>query len=99
MTIIEIRPCPNLEFTNHGYCDKCNSRHVRKGYLSYCAFHTILPMLQQAIAESPESETAVMLNKKITSQLKAYDTLRKKYDISKGHQDELLDKVSQYSNH
>ena len=54
MDVKEICPCVNLECPNHGNCEKCTSRHLNKGFLNFCGFHTILPLLQEAIDASPD---------------------------------------------
>jgi hypothetical protein len=62
MDLKEICPCPNLNCPNRGYCDKCSSRHVCIGYLNYCAFQTLLPVIRQVIDDAPESATAKKLD-------------------------------------
>lgn len=98
-TMNDICPCPNLDCPNHGICENCNSRHTRLGYLSYCAFHTILPSIRKIISADPESVAAKKLEALITPQLEAYDKLMKKYHLTKENQDELLKKVAAYSDH
>ena len=61
MDMKEICPCPNQDCPNHGDCEKCISRHLKKGYLNYCAFHTILPLLREAIDADPDSPAAQKL--------------------------------------
>lgn len=95
----EICPCPNLKCPIHGDCEKCNSRHVRKGFLSYCAFHTILPAIRQVIDETPESPVAKKLEALITPQLQAYEKLMDEHGLSQKNQDSLLKKVGEYSDY
>ncbi len=99
MDMKEICPCPNLNCPNHGDCAKCNSRHTRLGYLNYCAFHTLLPTIQQVIDSAPESPTAKKLDGLIGLQLQAYEKLMNEHGLSKENQDSLLKKVAQYSDH
>ena len=94
-----ICPCPNLPCPNHGYCDKCTSRHLRKGFLSYCAFHTILPTLQEVVAEDPESPAAKKLDGLLTAQLQAYDKLMQTHGLSQEDQEKMLKKVAAHSDH
>lgn len=99
MDLKEICPCPNLNCPNHGYCDKCTSRHVRLGYLSYCAFHTILPTIKQVIDDAPESPTAKKLDALIRPQLQAYEKLMNEHGLSRENQERLLKKMANYSDH
>lgn len=99
MDMKEICPCPNLNCPNHGDCEKCISRHARKGFLNYCAFHTILPSLQKVMDEAPESATAKKLGALITPQLKAYETLMNEHGLTQENQERLFKKVSEYSDH
>ena len=99
MEMKDICPCPNLNCPNHGCCDKCTSRHLRKGFLNYCGFHTILPTIRQAIDESPESSAAKKLDALIGAHLQAYEKLMDTHDLSQESQDRLLQKVAQYSEH
>lgn len=92
-------PCPNPHCPNHGDCARCNSRHTRQGYLSYCAFHTILPLIQQAITAAPESPTAQILEAKISHQLQAYEKLRCQFGVTQEQSDQCLEKVKAYSPH
>jgi hypothetical protein len=92
----EICPCPKINCPNHGNCEKCNSRHVRLGFLNYCAFYTILPAIKQVIGDSPESSTAQKLNSLIAGQLQAYEKLMETHDLSQENQDRLLKKVSEF---
>ena len=99
MGMKEICPCPNLNCPNHGYCDKCVSRHVRKGFLNYCSFHTLLPTIKQVIADDPESPAAKKMDALLGAQLKAYEKLIAQHGLSQENQDRLLKKVSEYSDH
>ena len=99
MNIKEICPCPNLTCPNHGDCEKCISRHVRLGFLNYCAFHTILPTIKQVIDDDPESPTAKKLNDLIQAQLQAYEKLMNDHGLSRENQNSLLKKVAEYSDH
>jgi len=93
----DICPCPNPNCPNHGDCAKCNSSHIRKGYLSYCAFHTILPALRQVIAESPDSPAAKKLDSLIQPQLAAYEKLKAKHGLSQEELDRKFAKVANFS--
>ena len=99
MDMKEICPCPNLDCPNHGFCDKCISRHLRGGFLNYCAFYTILPTLQEAIDASPESPTAKKLATLIGDRLKVNEKLMEKHGISKESRETLLKKVAEYSDY
>ncbi len=99
MDMNEICPCPKLSCPNHGYCDKCISRHVRKGFLNYCSFHTLLPTINKVIDETPESPTAKMLDELIKGQLQAYEKSMNEYGLSQENQNRLFKKVSEYSDH
>jgi hypothetical protein len=92
-------PCPNLNCPNHGYCDKCNSRHTRIGHLNYCAFNTILPTLKGVINEDPESPAAKKLDTLIGAQLQAYEKLMSENNLTQESQDRLLKKVAEYSDY
>ena len=99
MDIKEICPCPKLTCPNHGYCDKCTSRHLRLGFLNYCSFHTILPTIRKAIDEAPESSLATKLDDLMQAQLKAYDSLMDEHGLSHDSQDRLLKMVAKHSDH
>ena len=99
MDIKEICPCPKLNCPNHGYCDKCTSRHVRKGFLNYCSFQTILPTIKQAIDHDPESPTAKKLANSIGAKLQSYEKLMNEFGLSQDNQNRLLKKVAEYSDH
>lgn len=99
MNMGESCPCPNLECPNHGYCDRCNSRHVRKGYLSYCAFHTILPSLRKAMDADPKSTAALTLGEILAPQLEAYEALKEKFGLAQEDLDARFVKVSRHSDY
>jgi len=99
MNMKEICPCPNLSCPNHGDCEKCISRHVRLGFLNYCAFHTILPTIKQVIDSAPGSPTARRFHELIQAQLQAYDNLMDEHGLSQESQNRLLKMVSEYSDH
>ncbi|MCP4217625.1 MAG: hypothetical protein GY765_23485 [bacterium] len=92
-------PCPNLNCPNHGNCEDCTSRHLKKGALTYCSFHTILPSLQKVMAEDPGSPTAKKLGALLKSPLQAYQTLMEKHGLSQEHQDNLLKMAAEYSDY
>jgi hypothetical protein len=96
MEMKAICPCPNLDCPNHGYCDKCISRHLRLGHLNFCAFQTVLPALRDAIALSPESPTAKRLQAMIDMQQGAYAKLMEKHGITAEKQGERLKQVAEY---
>jgi hypothetical protein len=97
MDMKAICPCPNLACPNHGYCDKCTSRHTRLGYLNYCAFQTLLPAIQKVIDGNPDSPAAKDLKGLIGAQLGAYEGLMETHGLSKENQDKLLKKVAEFS--
>lgn len=99
MEIKEICPCPNLDCPNHGFCDRCISRHLRAGYLNFCAFYTVLPALQEAIEADRESLTAKKLRTMTGNLLNAYARLMEKHHISKESQERLLKMVADYSDY
>ena len=99
MDMKEICPCPNLDCPNHGYCDNCTSRHLRKGSLNYCAFQTLLPTIKQAIDEDPESPTAKKLEALINTRLQGFEKLMNKHGLSQENQDRLLKKVAEHSDY
>lgn len=92
----DICPCPNPACPNHGDCSKCTGSHIRKGYLSYCAFHTILPTIERLIKEDPGSPAAEKLKGLIDPQLKAYRKLMDKHGISEKECRRRLKKVAEY---
>lgn len=94
MDIKAICPCPKLNCPNHGYCDKCISKHLRKGSLNYCAFHTLLPTIKQAIDSDPESPAAKHLDALMVKQLQAYEKLMDQHGLSQERQSELLKKMA-----
>ena len=97
MDMKEICPCPNLECPNHGICENCTSRHLRKGSLNFCGLHTILPALQEAIEASPESPTAKKLASLLENTSKIHAGLREKHGISMERQEQRLKEVAGYS--
>jgi hypothetical protein len=97
MEMKDICPCHNLDCPNHGNCENCTSRHLKKGALNYCGFHTILPTLQDAIAASPESPTAKKLSALIENTQAVYAKLLEKNDLTKETQGRLLEKVADFS--
>ena len=99
MNMKAICPCPKLSCPNHGYCDKCTSRHVRLGFLNYCAFHTLLPTMKQVMEGAPESPTSQKLNDLIQAQLQAYDQLMDEHGLSQEGQNRLLKQIAEYSDH
>lgn len=99
MDMKEICPCHNLDCPNHGYCDKCISRHLNKGSLNYCGFHTFLPTLQEAIAASPESPAAKKLTLLIGNTLETYGKLMEKHGLTRERQEGLLKKVANFSDY
>ena len=99
MDMKEICPCVNIDCPNHGNCEKCTSRHLRKGNLNYCGFYTVLPELQEAIKASPESPTAQKLAVMIEKRLETYDKLTAKHGLNIREQEQLLKKVADYSDY
>lgn len=99
MTMKEICPCPNLKCPNHGNCQNCTSRHTRLGNLNYCAFQTILPKIEQVIANSDDSKTKQELEALISPQLQAYEKLMLKHGLSLESQARLFKRVTEYSDY
>ena len=99
MDVKEICPCVNLEGPNHGNCEKCTSRHLNKGFLNFCGFHTILPVLQDAIEASPESPTAKKLADLIEKRLGVNNKLMEKHAISEEDNARLLVKMAEFSDY
>ena len=99
MDVKEICPCVNVECPNHGYCEKCTSRHLNKGFLNFCGFHTILPFLQEAIDASPDSPTAQKLLDLIQKTSGTYDKLMEKHGISEEDKGRLLEKMTDFSDY
>lgn len=95
----DICPCVNVGCPNHGDCEKCTSRHLKRGYVNYCAFYTALPGLQEAINASPESATAKILASMIETRLASYDQLMEKHGLSKERQEQLLKAVADFSDY
>jgi hypothetical protein len=82
--------CPNATCPNHGDCEACTSSHVSKGYLSYCAFQTILPALRGILDASPPSEASEKLEALIAPQLEAYEKLKARHGLSQEELDRRL---------
>lgn len=99
MEMKDICPCHKLDCPNHGNCEKCTSRHLRKGSLNYCGFYTILPTLKEAIAASPESPTAKKLSSLIETREENYDKLLEKNGLTREGQDRLLKSVADFSDY
>ncbi len=99
MEMKDICPCHKLDCPNHGNCEKCTSRHLRKGTLNYCGFYTILPTLKEAIAASPESPTAKKLSSLIETREENYDKLLEKNGLTREGQDRLLKSVADFSDY
>lgn len=99
MDMKEICPCVNLGCPNHGNCEKCTSRHLKKGSLNYCAFYTVLPALQEAIDASPESPAGKKLAALVGDRLATYDKLMAKHGISHEDKDRLLSLVANFSDY
>ena len=99
MEMKEICPCVNIDCPNHGICENCTSRHLRKGSLNYCAFYTVLPELQEAIKASPESPTAKKLTSMIEARLETYSKLTAKHGLTEQGQGQLLKKVADFSDY
>lgn len=89
-------PCPNLACSNHGDCAKCTGSHIGKGYLSYCAFHTILPTLEKVIENDPDSAIAARLRGLIDPQLQAYKDLMSKHGVTDATCKSRLKQVAEY---
>ncbi len=99
MEMRDICPCVNLDCPNHGNCENCTSRHLRKNSLNCCGFYTVLPELQEAIKASPESPTARKLASLIDSRLELYDKLTAKHGLNNQEQEQLLKKVADFSDY
>ena len=74
-------------------------RHLRKGFLNYCGFRTLLPTIKQVRDEAPESPTAQKLDALMRAQLQAYEKLMNEHRLSQDNQDRLLKKVAEFSEH
>ena len=99
MGVQTICPCPNLNCPNHGDCEKCTSRHVRKGFLNYCSFHTWLPTMQAVVDKDPTSPASRQLAGLLDAQLEAYGKLMDEHGLTPAGQEKLLSKVAQFSDH
>jgi hypothetical protein len=95
----EICPCVKLECPNHGFCEKCTSRHLRMGSLNYCAFYAVLPDLQAAIAESPDSPAARKLASLVDARLRIYDQLTADHGLSDERQRGLRRAMAEFSDY
>ncbi len=96
---LNICPCPNLGCPNHGSCKDCTSRHLKIGTLNYCGFYSILPVLEEAIAVSPNSPSAQIIKKLVEKQTQAYVKLMERHCISGARQAELRLEKSKVSAH
>ena len=99
VNIKDICACPNLSCPNHGKCDQCTSRHVRLGYLNYCAFHTMVPALEKTIEAHPDSVVSKELEALIAIQSNSYNKLMEKNGLTKENQDRLYQLMATYSKH
>ncbi len=99
MEMKAICPCVNLDCPNHGNCEKCISRHLKKGSLNYCAFYTVLSELQEAIDASPESPTAKKLALMTENIRATYGKLMEKHGLSKERQERLLKEAAHFSDY
>ncbi|MBN1857564.1 MAG: hypothetical protein JW846_11525 [Dehalococcoidia bacterium] len=99
MSIGEQCPCVNITCPNHGDCAKCTSRHVRLGNLNYCAFYTVLPVLQEAIAADPDSPAASILRGMVDGRLEGMEQLMTRHGLSEEKQAEMHRKVADYSDY
>ena len=93
----EMCPCVNAKCPNHGKCDQCISRHLKIGHLNFCSFHTILPVLEEAIAMSPDSATAEKLDSLIKNTKETYAKLSAKNCIQEKDTIDRINKVKNYS--
>jgi len=92
--LYEICPCPNVKCPNRGNCAKCISRHLNRGYLNYCSFHTVLPMLRKVCEADPASQTAKQLSELLDKTLDTYDKLMKHNGVTSEECNERLKKVA-----
>jgi len=99
MEMKDICPCVRMDCPNHGNCENCTSRHLRKGSVNYCAFYTILPALQEAINASPESPTAQKIASMVETRLENYAKLAEKHGLDKREQEQLLKRVADFSDY
>ena len=95
----ELCACPNLDCVNHGYCDKCNSRHLKTAHLNYCNFIAHLPFMEDSIKASPESPTALRFSKLIEARNGAYAKLMEKHSLTPEGQKQKLEAMTNYSEH
>ena len=94
-----ICPCVNLNCANHGNCKDCTSRHLKKGTLNYCGFYSVLPVLEEAVAASPDSESAKKINALIERQTDAYKKLMETHCLTEEGQVNLRLKKSELSSY
>jgi hypothetical protein len=87
MEMKDIFPCLTLDCPNHGNCEKCTSRHLKKKSLNYCAFYTGLLDFQDAIAASPESPTAKRLASMIDKKIETFGKRMEKHGRSQKEQE------------
>ena len=99
MEMKDICPCVRIDCPNHGNCENCTSRHLKRGSVNYCAFYTILPALQEAIDLSPESPSAQKIALMVNKRLENYANLAAKNGLDKLEQERLLKQVADYSNY
>jgi hypothetical protein len=99
MEMKDICPCLTLDCPNHGNCEKCISRHLKKRSLNYCEFYTVLLDLQEAIAVSPESPTAKRLASMIENKIETFSKRMEKHGRSQKEQDRLLQEVADFSDY
>ena len=99
MEMKDICPCVRIDCPNHGNCENCTSRHLKRGSVNYCAFYTILPALQEAIGLSPESPTAQKIAFMVNTRLENYANLAAKNCLDKLEQERLLKQVADYSDY
>jgi len=97
MKMQEHCPCVNVKCPNHGKCDNCVSRHLRIGHLNFCSFFTILPTLEEAISQSPESETAKQLASMIEKTKQTYEKLRSSNCITLEDTEKRIQMIRSYS--
>lgn len=54
-------PCPKVTCPRHGKCSKCISHHLKRKNPNCCSFYAVLPILEEAIKQSPDTSTAKYL--------------------------------------
>jgi hypothetical protein len=65
-------PCPKITCPRNGKCPKCTSHHLQEGKPNCCSFYAVLPILEEAISQSPETPTAKSLEEFIAKRKKRY---------------------------